>query len=220
MSKENEVVRGVYRAELKPDVTDVTNCIEIINQFQDRMSALLTVSLFRWDATLFLYVESVGSSVSPEDLFGDLGGCLKVWPNGSLDVRYWVPMMDIFHYSRPQGVEHWRRKTSVEMPYGRVIRLRPEKVSSYIFYHYQLQEERPGGGDKYGLIAIHEDLLFFYQEQPRVKEETPAQPSLKTSHTPPNWAELMSQHFAPWADPGEPEWRPITLLASVGLPVE
>ncbi|MBT3602078.1 MAG: hypothetical protein HOE48_03170 [Candidatus Latescibacteria bacterium] len=53
------------------------------------------------------------------------------------------------------------RKTPMDMPYGRVIRLRPEKVSSYIFYHYQLQEEHPGRGDKYGLISIHEDKIIF-----------------------------------------------------------
>jgi hypothetical protein len=35
---------------------------------------------------------------------------LKTWPSGSSEVRYWVPMMDIFHYSRPQSVEHWNAK--------------------------------------------------------------------------------------------------------------
>lgn len=218
MPEENKVVRGVYRAEVKPDVTDLKDCQEAVELLQDRMDTLLTASLFQWEATLFLYVESVDAAVPVESLFGDFNGRLKAWPGGSPEARHWVPMMDIFHYSAPQSVEHWRRKAPVEMPYGRVIRLQPEKVSSYIFYHYQLQEEHPGRGDKYGLISIHEDLLFFYQEQPRVAEETPAKPSLQTSNTPPNWGELMSQHFAPWTDLGEPEWRPIVLLASVGLP--
>jgi hypothetical protein len=218
MSQESAVFRCVYRAELKPHV-DVIAGVERVEKLADQKGPLLTTSLFQWQTSLFIYAETVGVAFSAEDALGDLGGCLQAWPGGLLDVRYWVPMMDIFHYSKPQGVDHWRRKTPVEKPFARVIRLRPEKVSSYIFYHYQLQEERPGRGDKYGLITIHEDLLFFYQEQPRVVEESPAGPSLETTNTPPNWGELMSQHFAPWSDPGEPEWRPITLLASVGLPV-
>ena len=131
----------------------------------------------------------------------------------AIGCRWWI-----FVTTQPRDVEHWRRKTVVEMPFGNVVRLRPEKVSSYIFYHYQLQEERPGSGNKYGLIGLHEDLLFFYQERPSVEEKTPAPPSLNTSNTPPNWPELMNQHFAPWPDPGKPEWRPATLLASIGLP--
>jgi len=217
MPEESDIVRSIYRAEVTPDAS-IETCVKAVDQLQNQMDTQLTLSLFRWEAMLFLYVESAGSSVSPEDLLGDLDGSLQTWPSGSSDVRHWVPMMDIFHYSQPQDVDHWRRKTVVEMPFGSVVRLRPEKVSSYIFYHYQLQEERPGTGNKYGLIGLHEDVLFFYQERPSVSEETPAQPSLKTSNTPPNWPELMSQHFAPWPDPGKPEWRPATLLASIGLP--
>jgi hypothetical protein len=218
MSKENDVIRCVYRAELKPNM-DVTAGVERVQKLAGQEGSLLTASLFQWGTSLFIYAETVGVAFSVEDVLGDFGGCLKAWPDHTGEERFWVPMMDIFHFSKPQGVDHWWRKTPVEKPFGRVIRLRPEKVSSYIFYHYQLQEEHPGRGDKYGLITIHEDLLFFYQEQPRIKEDTPAHPSLETSNTPSNWAELMSQHFAPWHDPGEPEWRPITLLASVGLPV-
>ena len=218
MDQNVTVFRNVYRAALKSDVVDKADCEKMVEALQTE--SLLTASLFQWQATLFLYVESVGLALDADDLLGDLEGYLQAWPGGADGGRYWVPMMDIFHYSAPQRVDHWRRKSPVEKPYGRVIRLRPEKVSSYIFYHYQLQEEHPGRGDKYGLIAIHEDLLFFYQEQPRVAEESPAQPTLNTSNTPPNWGELMSQHFAPWSDPGEPEWRPITLLASVGLPMQ
>jgi hypothetical protein len=129
-------------------------------------------------------------------------------------------MMDIFHFSRPQNVEHWRRNSLVETPFARVIRLRPEMVSSYIFYHYQLQEERPGMGDKYGLITLHEDLLFFYQERPRITEEAPSAPTLQTQNTPSNWQELMTLHFALWNDPGDSQWRLIDYLTSIGLPLQ
>lgn len=216
MAGEQDVIRCVCRAERVSEQADVNALVNAVHNLSGQ-DGLLTLSLFQWREAFFVYAESVGQAMDADGLLGNPEGCLKPWPGGEGE-RFWVPMMDIFHYSKPQSVAHWRRKASVETPYARVIRLRPEKVSSYIFYHYQLQEERPGMGDKYGLITIHEDLLFFYQEQPRVSEESPAKPSLETSNTPPNWGALMSQHFAPWPDPGEPEWRPISLLASVGLP--
>ncbi|MDA0709093.1 MAG: hypothetical protein O3B73_02660 [bacterium] len=218
MSSHSLIHRCVYRAELADDQIDLQSAKEDANWLKNPGGALLTTSLFQWRRTLFLYVESAGSPLAPETLRGKGLPSLKSWPGEPGQGRVWVPMMDIFHYSTPQNLDHWRRKTPVERPFGRVIRLRPEKVSSYIFYHYQLQEERPGRGDKYGVITLHEDLLFFYQEHPRVSEESPAQPSLKTSNTPENWGELMSQHFAPWPDAGEPEWRPVALIHSVGLP--
>lgn len=68
--------------------------------------------------------------------------------------------------------------------------MKPEMVSSYIFYHYQLQEERPACGNKYGLISITENLLFFYTEEPVVKEEALYDGRMKTANTPGNWTEL------------------------------
>ena len=73
-------------------------------------------------------------------------------------------------------------------------------VSSYIFLHYQMQEEKPGAGDKYGQISIHENLLFFYMEQPVTNEAAQHEGQLKTTHTPPNWHEVMFPHFQPWED--------------------
>ena len=133
-------------------------------------------------------------------------------------------MMDIFHYNSPQSVEHWHRDTPPEACTARVICLRPEMVNSYIFLHYQMQEEKPGAGDKYGQISIHENLLLIYMEQPATNEAPLHQGRLRTAHTPPNWHEVMFPHVQPWDDDeekggwkretGRPLWRLIELVCS------
>jgi hypothetical protein len=82
-------------------------------------------------------------------------------------------------------------------------------VASYIYYHYQLQEERAFLGDKYEIIAIHENMLFGYQEFPKVVEQPLAPPKLKTSGTPADWSDSrMDLHFQPWED-GHLYFKPI-----------
>lgn len=220
MSDGSNVVRSVYRAEWKTGATaqqaeDLVGNISALRTKIDH--EILTVSLFQWDEMLFIYSEGIDSPFDPNTHLdcGDLG--LAKWPGGESGARWWVPMMDIFHYNQPKDVGQWRRKAPVDIPFGRVIRLRPDMVSSYIFYHYQLQEERLGFGDKYGIIVMHENLLFFYQENPRVIEDAPFPGKLETTNTPSGWQELMGKHFAPWTDRGEEIWRPIELLVTIGL---
>ena len=65
-----------------------------------------------------------------------------------------------FHYQAPASEQHWKRRYKDSVPYGRIARLKPEETASYVYYHYQYQEERPGDGDKYGIIGLHENMLF------------------------------------------------------------
>ena len=81
--------------------------------------------------------------------------------------------------------------------YAKVNRLKAEMVSSYIFYHYQYQEEKPGDWAKYASIYLHENLMFFYLEDPDSPETPPYTGRLDTSNTPGKWTELMNQHFLP-----------------------
>lgn len=179
---------------------------------------LLTISLFRWGVYFYAYWESIEQEIAPEALFGKMEHLLECWPGGSNPQpphnRCFVPMMDIFHCLMPESVEHWRRKTSIEQITGRVARLKPEMVSSYIFYHYQLQEERPGSFDKYGIISLHENLIFFYQEHPSIVEEPLPIGRLSTTNTPPDWHGTMFPHFHLWDDapPGQEIWRNVELV--------
>ena len=222
------VQRMVFRGQVHPGREGALQAAlpNLQSTLAQRVAAddILTLSLFNWQQQIFLYYECPGKAIAPADLVGYIDSALDPWP-GEAAARVWAPMMDIFHYNRPQSVEHWRRDTPPEARTARVIYLRPEMVSSYIFLHYQMQEEKPGAGDKYGQISIHENLLFFYMEQPAINEAAQHEGQLKTAQTPPNWHEVMFPHFQPWDDEeekgewqlaeGKQLWRPIEGIFSV-----
>lgn len=176
---------------------------------------LLTFSVFRWGTHLFAYWESIDRAVDATELFDDMDHLLESWP-GADSPRLFVPMLDIFHYQTPANVEHWQRRAPVARNMGRLARLNPHLASSYIFYHYQMQEERPGSGDKYGLICLHENLIFFYQEQPAIVEPAPIPGKLQTTNTPDHWQDVMFPHFKLWEDaaPGQEIWRVLELIVA------
>jgi hypothetical protein len=161
---------------------------------------ILTLSLFNCEETLFLYYECIDYDVVPTEILGGISLYLKNWP-GAKEERLWVPMYDIFHYNKPISIDQWKRKNVVQKPLGMIAKLKPEMISSYIFYHHQYQEEKPGDGDKYGIINLHENLMFFYLEEPCVKEKPQYKGILSTNHTPSNWGEVMEPHFIYWEDP-------------------
>ncbi len=214
------VHRLVFRGQLRPAAADrlpdkLTQWAPLL-QKKIANGEVLTASLFRAEDQLFFYCECLRTKLPASELAAPLDDLLHDWP-GTGNPRRWVPMMDIFHYSRPLSVDHWRRSEAPQERTGRLIYLRPEMVSSYIFYHFQLQEEKPGAlGSKYGLISQHENLLFFYMEKPDVAESESYAGHLKTQNTPPNWGDVMDPHFQPWSDEdGERLWRPIECVFAV-----
>ncbi len=147
---------------------------------------------------LFLYVESNEETVDPEML---VDGDLLLYPNG----KHWERGVEIFHYSVPMNELQWERKVPKE-PFFQLNQLKPEKISSYIYYHYQYQEEYPGDWDKYGSIYLFGDLLVFYLENPTEPETVKTIGLLTTKNTPiDTWDVLMEEHFAD-------HWRPIEVL--------
>ncbi len=213
------VDRLVFRAQLRPAAAnrlpDKLERLKLLAEKNIASGQMLTASLFQAQDQLFLYYECPRTKLPASEVAAPLNDLLEDWP-GAAAPRCWVPMMDIFHYSRPLSIEHWRRGAAPQECTGRIIYLRPEMVSSYIFYHFQLQEEKPGAlGSKYGLISQHENLLFFYMEKPDVAESESYTGHLKTQNTPPNWGEVMDPHFQPWPDEeGERLWRPIECIFS------
>ncbi|MWV44329.1 hypothetical protein GRF59_11875 [Paenibacillus sp. HJL G12] len=171
------------------------------------------LSLFHFGTQLFLYYESPAQTADPHELFAHCEDALETWP-GTDKPRRWVPMMDIFHYQQPINENHWLRKNASARPYARIAHLKPDKVASYVFYHYQYQEEKPGDGDKYGMIALHENLMFFYSEDPATVDKPSYSGKLSTSNTPSDWAGTMEPHFIPWDQPAEHSriWLEIPLI--------
>jgi len=172
---------------------------------------VMTFAAYEWRGQLFLYYECIHREIEPETVFAPIEAHLEDWP-GKPHKRKWVPMIDVFHFNEPAGYEHWLRKQPVERRVGRVAHLKPEMMASYIYYHYQLQEERAFLGDKYEIIAMHENLLFGYQEFPQVIEEPVLPQKLNTSGTPADWNDSrMDLHFQPWED-GHLYFKPIDPL--------
>ncbi|GIO14541.1 hypothetical protein J19TS2_40960 [Cohnella xylanilytica] len=207
--------RYMYRAQCregwKPEA-----CLEAMKRsaggWPDRLPAE-NVSVFAHGDEWFLYYECGGEAfVDPDSLFAEAGERLAAWPGGGRP-RRWAPMTDIFHYQRPVSDEHWARRRPDRVPYGRIAVLKPEEIASYVYYHYQYQEERPGDGDKYGIIGLHENVLFFYSELPATLEAAPYEGKLKTKLRPDDWQAAMDPHFAKWPDApaGEEIWRKLPL---------
>jgi hypothetical protein len=198
------ITRLIYRAQFKEgretEGLNVLRDLQLVRKLLEE-GRLMTAAGYRWERNLFLYYECIGrAELQPEDLFPAAEPCLEEWP-GKREKRRWIPMIDVFHFNEPVSYEHWLRKRPVERRAGRVAHLKPEMMASYIYYHYQLQEERAFLGDKYEIIAMHENLLFGYQEFPKVIEEPLAPKKLDTAGTPENWEDSrMDLHFQPWED--------------------
>ncbi|MDI4649212.1 hypothetical protein [Cohnella hashimotonis] len=206
------IERRIYRAEWS-DGKKETGIETLVKSGQAlsliRAGRVMTAAAFHWTNNLFLYYECIDSPVAPEEIAGDAAPCLKEWP-GQAQPRKWIPMIDVFRFNEPASVEHWLRKDPVERRAGRVAHLKPEMVASYIYYHYQLQEERAFHGPKYEIIAMHENLLFGYQEFPAVTEAPVLPGRLHTKGTPEPWSDArMDLHFQHWEDDGYLYFKPI-----------
>ena len=73
----------------------------------------------------------------------------------------------VFGIYVPQGEEDWRRKTPPEHRRGRIAYLKHETMFRYVYHHVAIVEEGLLQGDKYQSIALHEDVLFSYFEEPK-----------------------------------------------------
>lgn len=195
--------RMMYRAQIKSGLEEAA-----LRTFKEEVKArqlvedgkFMTISGYSWKNNVFLYYECIHEDIIPEDIFESVEEYLEDWP-GKDEFRKWIPMIDVFHFNAPASEEHWKRKAPVDERVGRVAHLKPEMMASYIYYHYQLQEERAFLSGKYEIIAMHENLLFGYQEFPGVVEEPVLDKKLNTSGTPKNWKDSrMDLHFQPWHD--------------------
>lgn len=190
----------MYRAQLKTTEEIITKETDAGLHSLEKLIAdgmLMTASLYIFENQLFLYYECLSSEITPDALFPGLDGHLEYWPGGAKK-RQWVPMIDIYHASQPQSGDHWRRQASVEERRGKLLRLKPEMLSSYVFYHFQLQEEKRQTDNKYCMIGLHENLLFHYDEIPMTEDVHPYTGKLDTANSPANWSEVMEPHFIYW----------------------
>lgn len=169
-----------------------------------KVNGIQAVSAAYIGNTVFLYFESDTKDAYPNFASGDLIS----FPDG----RKWERMNDIFHYSSPQSKAHWQRKYE-KTPTFLINRLDSEKISEYIYYHFQYQEEFPGDGDRYGIIFNIEDIIVMYLEYPTEKDTETFPGKLKTKNTPRHekWGELTNSMFVPLLSE-DAEWNIIKLI--------
>ena len=194
----DKIFRSQWRGFFQrfPEKEKIEACRYMLEQAK-RDGKILTGEIYCWQSNLFAYLEGIDEHANPEVVLAPLADYLSIWPGDKL--CRWAPMMDVFHFNEPKDFEHWRRKVSPEKCVGKIGILRPEMVASYIYYHYGLQEERTFCGDKYEIIALHENILFGYFEIPEVIEAPLYEPRLKTKSMPENWKDAqIPSHFFPW----------------------
>lgn len=104
--------------------------------------------------------------VRPEELLMPLKQFLQLWPGQTGD-RLWVHMYHIYYHSMPESPEQWKRAAVPEKRRGRIAFLRDDKLFSYTYFHKAIVDEGLLAGDKYQSIALHENILFSYFEEPK-----------------------------------------------------
>lgn len=113
--------------------------------------------------------------IYPAELLNPLEPFLQAWPGQNGD-RLWVHMYHIYYHSVPESPEDWRRKRTPELRRGRIAFLREDKLFGYTYYHKAIVDEGLLYGDRYQSIALHENILFSYFEEPKqmvnVKNDT------------------------------------------------
>lgn len=145
-------------ARLKEDETRVRQAI--------RDGKCLTVAMYRHENMLFLYYEAVEESVMPEELFPTVSEALELWPEKDGKTP-WAYMYPIYYHSIPESVEQWERQGKKKRR-GRIAYLLPDKLFSYTYYHKAIVDEGLLDGDQYQSIALHENILFSYFEEPKI----------------------------------------------------
>jgi len=169
---------------------------------------VLTMSLFSFKNQWFVYIETEEELVCPCEF---VRGDMIPFPDG----KGWHRMPDIFHFSKPLSIEHWARKNKEHVPGLSIVYLRPEMISRYIFFHYQLQEERHGKcGLKYCIIFLLGNQLVMYTETPSEEDTEPYPGLLDTHNTPKDWDAAMEPCFKPWED-GFVGWKTTSKVKSI-----
>lgn len=102
----------------------------------------------------------------PMDFLKPLSPYLQVWPGQQGD-RFFVHMYHIYFHSVPKSTEDWQRASVPEKRRGRIAFLRNDRLFSYTYFHKAIVDEGLLQGDRYQSIALHENILFSYFEEPK-----------------------------------------------------
>ena len=164
--------RGCYQGDTETLAQALLLDASVVEQ-KAAAEECLTVALYRHESMVFLYMEALCETLTPEALFPHLTALLSLWPGKAdadpaklLKPRAWVYMYPIYHHDVPETKEQWAREGKKKRR-GRIAILKEDKLFSYVYYHKALVEEGLLEGDRYQFISLHENILFSYFEEPK-----------------------------------------------------
>ena len=161
------VFRCHYRGRLNemPTEASLSACRENAESLI-RQGQLMTAGLYQYGCQLFLYYECLGEQTGPESFMGPLHPYLAPWPQKE-ETRDWAKMYHIYWHCEPKDEQDWKRNPKPLRRRGRIAYLKEENMFEYVYHHFAIVKEGLLRGDKYMSIALHEDVLFSYFEEPR-----------------------------------------------------
>lgn len=165
------IIRRHYRGCIRGDVTgeQIAESLAEDKAVAENVIAAhkcLTVALYRHEQMLFLYFEALDEQLDPQELFPSLSEKLERWPEKE-GLKPWAYMYHIYYHAIPESEEHWSRHGK-KVRCGRIAYLFPETIFSYIYWHKAIVDEGLLEGDMYQSIALHENILFSYFEEPKI----------------------------------------------------
>ena len=162
------VIRSHYRGLLKPGPEPAQAFTVCRRQAAKliREGRMMACGLYAYGQQIFLYYEALGEDPGPESFMGPLFPFLTVWPQKDRVCKM-AKMYHIYWHQEPRDAEDWHRKTRPAAQRGRIAYLRHENMFEYVYHHFAIVKEGLLKGDRYMSIALHEDVLFSYFEEPR-----------------------------------------------------
>lgn len=191
-------LRGVLRLQMKNDdaVKYIKSCRSNFRKAikKDRLQC---VTVFVLGDQIFLYYESnVPFEIS--DYLPEISEYVYMWP-GQSELRPYVSMVKYFQSVPMEAVPDWKEARKGRKPYLSISRMKLDKLSSYIFYHYALQEEQPGSNGRYVAIWGNEEWCVLYGiKNSWDKYESEYVGKLDSKNVPEKWRDTMVPHFNRW----------------------
>ena len=194
------VYRCHYRGRLEAaDAAQLSDLLQQCEQNAQQLindGALMTAALYYYGNQLFLYYEAVGQEIRPERFMAPLHPVLSQWPQKE-DTCDWALMYNVFWHDAPKDDEDWKRSVPPERRRGRIAWLKHDTMFRYVYHHFAIAEEGILQGDRYQSIALHEDILFSYFEEPRTPGNLRRDTTLQ-SQTIQAWLDVNPEsHFIP-----------------------
>ena len=194
------VYRCHYRGRLEAaDAAQLSDLLQQCEQNAQQLindGALMTAALYYYGSQLFLYYEAVGEETRPERFMAPLHPVLSQWPQKE-DTCDWALMYNVFWHDAPKDDEDWKRSVPPERRRGRIAWLKHDTMFRYVYHHFAIAEEGILQGDRYQSIALHEDILFSYFEEPRTPGNLRRDTTLQ-SQTIQAWLDVNPEsHFIP-----------------------